>query len=629
MGKSKKGKYTLFSSDTDGPKVCAFFNSKEGCKNGANCKFLHGDPPSKCKVVDPAKSQQVSDASSDISSDISSESSRGDDVNNQAKMLYEKKLQEMEREKQLLEEKMKNMLKKQNQQNDNSAQKQTPKNKKKNKKRKNEQSPFASSKPEVEKKVKLTNKPVNESSNNDSLFVTESPFGKNESNKKEQGNLASPVPRSSTPGSFKSMAEKYSLDTMQTDQNFGAFDEEKDDALQYLEEIKRSVQKRNESSPPQAAPSTPNFSGFRGMNLPVAPYSGSSSKPNSDSITAMRNDNGISCPLPDKAPGSNFVKAIIKTRSHPRYAGDYDFSKHKNKENSSCSWFQPRQYGSWCANNPQVIAIDCEMCETKNPHTGETDGKALCRISITNGTDPTDVLLDTLVKPDWPVTDYRSRINGISESDLQVVQFTLSHAQAFMKALCSDKTVIVGHGLINDLVSLKMEHYCNVDTSYLFTVKDDLTENKSSTASLKDCVSFLLNEKMPDVHDSVNDAVKSLNLCQHFLRQDAQVVEVVRPVKKQGNSLFIHRLPNNGKITKAALSNLFLNNTHVKPSEVEDIEFSGKSGKTYAIFASVEHANLAFDSLKGPAAPEKSGRLQKKVFMRNGEYIQVRKMGKQ
>jgi hypothetical protein len=35
---------------------------------------------------------------------------------------------------------------------------------------------------------------------------------------------------------------------------------------------------------------------------------------------------------------------------------------------------------------------------------------------------------------------------------------------------------------------------------------------------------------------------------------------------------------------------------------------------------------LAFDTIEGTAEVDKSGRSQKKVFLRNGSYVRVRKM---
>jgi hypothetical protein len=43
-------------------------------------------------------------------------------------------------------------------------------------------------------------------------------------------------------------------------------------------------------------------------------------------------------------------------------------------------------------------------------------------------------------------------------------------------------------------------------------------------------------------------------------------------------------------------------------------------------FRSTAHAKLAFDCLESKAEADASGRLQKKVFLRSGGYVRVRKM---
>lgn len=69
-----------------------------------------------------------------------------------------------------------------------------------------------------------------------------------------------------------------------------------------------------------------------------------------------------------------------------------------------------------------------------------------------------EVLVDSLVNPEFPVVDMRTGIHGITESEVSNVQFTLRHAQAIMKAYCGEGTVIVGHALYNDLRTLKFRH---------------------------------------------------------------------------------------------------------------------------------------------------------------------------
>lgn len=40
-------RYTLLKADGNGLKSCAFFLSEKGCRNGGDCKFLHGEQPTK------------------------------------------------------------------------------------------------------------------------------------------------------------------------------------------------------------------------------------------------------------------------------------------------------------------------------------------------------------------------------------------------------------------------------------------------------------------------------------------------------------------------------------------------------------------------------------------------------
>lgn len=336
-------------------------------------------------------------------------------------------------------------------------------------------------------------------------------------------------------------------------------------------------------------------------------------------------------PIPSSTPeGLKWQKAVLATRSNPRYKVDFDFDRLKQQDQDSqlgtaSDWVKAKPYGSWCAENPHAIAIDCEMCETKDPVTGTSNHKALCRLSVVNAVNPEEVLIDTLVKPDWPVVNHRTWINGIAKDHLNEVQFTLKHAQAFMMALCSEETVIIGHALQNDLVALKMEHHCNVDSALLFTVKDE----PNATCSLKDLAMGVLQREMPNVHDSVNDARVALYILEEgYIKTDGKPEPIPRtfPVQKKGGSseLFVHRIPKG--CFPEHISNMFLTHTHIKPKEVPPIDFNSDTGKTTVSFPTPEHANLAFKMIEGEAKPDKSGKLQKRVYLRSGGYVNVRKM---
>lgn len=175
---------------------------------------------------------------------------------------------------------------------------------------------------------------------------------------------------------------------------------------------------------------------FRSLNLPVAPFSLPKSV-NDDKSPKKADDEledsvlleessaketgkhfvAANLPLPKSTKvGRKWLKAVQLTRAHRRYATNYDFDNYKmsDEEGGICGpngWVKAKLFGTWCADAPPAIAIDCEMCETQDPNSKK---KNHSRISVID-TETKDVLLDTLVKPVWPVADYRTWINGIKK----------------------------------------------------------------------------------------------------------------------------------------------------------------------------------------------------------------------
>ena len=176
-----------------------------------------------------------------------------------------------------------------------------------------------------------------------------------------------------------------------------------------------------------------------------------------------------------------------------------------------------------------------------------------------------------------------------------------------------------------------MEHHCNVDSAFLFSIKDE----PGATCSLRDLTMAIQQKAMPDTHDSVNDARMSLLNLIHYLEKDGKVDPITRHYEPRNRAskeksslaasqLFVHRIP---KFCKAEnLEALFLVHTLIQPKEVAEIEFSGESGKTLVTFPSPQHATLAFATLDGPEDKDPTGRSQKKVFLRDGGYVRVRTM---
>ena len=562
-----KKKYTLYKADgdEDGPAPCAFFLSPAGCRNGDNCKFAHilpDDGKSKAKAT-PTKTKSTPKAPV-ISSTASISSS---DISSESE-------DEAPPPKQV-----------------------TTKTKAKKTKATKKATPT------TPKTVTIVE---------DDMFL---PHG--------QHSASTPV------------APNSESDKKKRKRNSDPFAKpKKSAATPTAEATPKSNQKKAKVVKKQDS--------FRDLDLPVASFQLPSAHAtlanlpiaSPSAIMAKKaTPKEVKYPIPDNTEeGRKWKSAVLATRANPKYKSDFDYDKAKEIEHDELSslWFKASPFGKDKAGNPHAIAIDCEMCETVDPVSGAKNSKALCRLSIVNAVNPDEVLIDTLVKPKWPVVDHRSRINGIKKEHLENVEFTLDHAQAFMKALCSNETVIIGHAVHNDLIALKMEHHCCVDSAMLFSIKDE----PGATCSLKDLAFSVLNREMPDVHDSVNDASVALSVIEEgYVKTNGKPEPITRTFSRNRRSdnanngadqLFVHRIPK--CCTPDHISKMFMNHTSVQPTEVPDVEFNSDTGKTTVTFASVQHANLAFNALAGEPKPDKTGRMQKRVYLRTGGYIAVRKM---
>ncbi|KAG7342121.1 exonuclease [Nitzschia inconspicua] len=565
MPSSKK--YTLYSAKSAAPgeiPLCAFFHSEAGCRNGDKCKFSHGSggvPPPQQRD----HSVEVSENSSVVSSESEGEGNHQTPRSNGKKNIVP----------QLADDPFTDAGPPQSSGN-----------------KKNQQ---GKEQPAKKKKRKSTDRDVFAGPKGSAAVADIKNEIKETPNKKAK----------------KSRDVKDVETSAQETTDLKRFLSTLPVASFSIPDTKSTPVQKKEQEPPRS-----NNSNSR-STISKSPASASKKE------TRPRSS-GIAISSPDVA--KKWQKVVEKTRQHERYDTAYDFARYKDidaQNGIKGDWIKAKPFGSWCKTNPQAIAIDCEMCETQDPLSGAKNSKALCRLSVVNADDPTQVLLDTLVKPSWPVTDYRTRINGVTKEHLDSVEFTLRHAQAFMVALCSEETVIVGHAVHNDLAALNMEHDIIADSSFLFRAKD----STHATVSLKDTVRAVLKSEMPETHDSVNDARKALECVLYWMKRDGKVDLIERTAKQskyKGHQLFVHRIPK--QCQGEHLTNMFLKHTTVQPVDVDEIVFSGNTGKTHVSFKSPAHANLAFDSIDGNSEEDLSGRLQKKVYLRNGDYVRVRKM---
>ena len=192
-----------------------------------------------------------------------------------------------------------------------------------------------------------------------------------------------------------------------------------------------------------------------------------------------------------------------------------------------------------------ILALDCEMCLTEG---GESE---LTRITVLSWDG--SVMLDELVKPQKPITNYLTRYSGITEKKLESVSTSLQDIQNRLLELLTPQTIVVGHSLNSDFAALKMTHPFIVDTSLAFPHP----RGPPFKSSLKWLAQKYLSRSIQtgsQGHDPVEDALAALDLiklkCQKGLKYGTPEASGESLFKRLEQSDRLHH-PDGGRTTGA------------------------------------------------------------------------------
>ncbi|KAG9146313.1 hypothetical protein Leryth_008002 [Lithospermum erythrorhizon] len=169
-----------------------------------------------------------------------------------------------------------------------------------------------------------------------------------------------------------------------------------------------------------------------------------------------------------ETPEQRLVRATVE---HPRYPIEYSFPSYEE------GWVvMKRSKKLKYLKSTVMVAIDCEMVLCK-------DGtEALARVCAVDR--HLQVKLDKFVMPNKEIADYRTEITGIEAKDLEGVTLSLSDVQRSLKKILSHGSILVGHGLSNDLRALNLDHSRVIDTSYLFKYENERPNERPSLYNL-------------------------------------------------------------------------------------------------------------------------------------------------
>ena len=178
---------------------------------------------------------------------------------------------------------------------------------------------------------------------------------------------------------------------------------------------------------------------------------------------------------------------------------DFVHTEHKEKKRSQHS---------------KVYAIDCEMS-----YTGL--GLEVTKVTVV-GYDGS-LVYEHFVQPKAKIIDYNTRFSGVSEKDFSLVSNnlikTFSELQTDLLNLFDADTILIGHGLDNDLRVLRLVHKTVVDTSVIFSHSTGYPYRRSLKNLTK---SFLKRDiQCGDTgHSSFEDSRACLELMMWKIRKD-------------------------------------------------------------------------------------------------------------
>ncbi|TIA76119.1 hypothetical protein E3P77_00042 [Wallemia ichthyophaga] len=157
-----------------------------------------------------------------------------------------------------------------------------------------------------------------------------------------------------------------------------------------------------------------------------------------------------------------------------------------------------------------VVALDCEMSFT-------TSGMSLTRLTVVNS--DAEVILDELIKPHSKIIDANTRFSGVTIKQIEesaVFDLVGIRSVLFEIGVGSD-TIIVGHGLENDLNALRIVHSNILDTAILYPHPAGLPFRNSLRNLAADVLKKFIQDAAPSsgtvvaTHSSLEDASTTLD----------------------------------------------------------------------------------------------------------------------
>lgn len=158
----------------------------------------------------------------------------------------------------------------------------------------------------------------------------------------------------------------------------------------------------------------------------------------------------------------------------------------------------------------KAVGIDCEMGFT-------TQGFELLRITAIDFLTGEEVI-DILVRPFGEVVDLNTKFSGIAQISEDAEEFQAAIAR--LGSVIDHETILIGHGLENDLNAMRFLHSRVVDTAILYPKHKATPKFRYSLKQL--CFEFLGRTIQTGEHDSSEDSLAAIDIVKHFIKKDGK-----------------------------------------------------------------------------------------------------------
>ncbi|KAG0682099.1 RNA exonuclease 3 [Pichia californica] len=154
----------------------------------------------------------------------------------------------------------------------------------------------------------------------------------------------------------------------------------------------------------------------------------------------------------------------------------------------------------------KAIGLDCEMCYTDK-------GFELMKLSLIDFKTEKKIL-DSIIHPDGDlIIDLNSHVSGVN--NIPKNSLTFDEAIIKLAQLTDNDTIIIGHGLENDLNVLRLIYPNIIDTAILFSENQIDIKRKDPLKKL--AWSFLSENIQGKEHDSLEDALIPIKIVKKHL----------------------------------------------------------------------------------------------------------------